>query len=159
MAEAREYLENSEKLLKNRVSLIVEAKKPETYTKIAEKMKEEEKKQKKDEKDREEELKKKKLDDKKKIKEAELKESEMNRKFKYLQELIKAKGSQIVKIEGRKIENFVKDDLEFIDMASLEELRNMVHNKEKENIENKYKRNFQKVLLSFSCCLLNFLFY
>lgn len=80
-----------------------------------------------------------------KQKEKEVREIELNRKVKMIGELVKLKGTQVVKINGKKIEMFSRDELADIDFKDLEELKTVIQNKEKENVENKYKRTFQKI--------------
>lgn len=140
--EAKKYLNDSSRHLESRKNLIH---KPENRQLQKEKQKEEDEKRLAEDQERDEKERLQKREETKKQKEREVKEIELTRKHKILVDLIKAKGNQVVKINGKKLENFSKEELADIDIKDLDELKLMIQNKEKENAENKQKRTFQKI--------------
>ena len=139
---ARQYLDDSQANLENRKNLI---NKPEVSQRFQkEKQKEDDAKRYLEEKEREVIEKLRSREEAKKQKERELKEIELTRKAKLLAEVIKIKGNQVVKINGKKLELYAREELDELDIKDLEELKAMIHNKEKENAENKNKRIFQR---------------
>lgn len=140
--EAKKYLNDSSRQLESRKHLI---NKPESRQHQKEKQKEDDEKRLMEEREREEVERLRLREEMKKQKEKEVKDIELNRKAKIMAELIKSKGNQVVKINGKKLENFSKDELADIDIKDLDELKLMIQNKEKESAETKQKRTFQKI--------------
>jgi len=140
---AKKYLNESGRSLEMRK---IRINKPEINQRFQkEKQKEDEDRRFIDEQKREEIEKIRIKEEQKKQKEKDIKESELNRKVKLLSELIKAKGPQVVKINGKKLESYNREELAEIEMKDLEDIKAMMQTKEKENTESKHKRTFQKV--------------
>jgi hypothetical protein len=136
-------LQNAEKTLKERMANIQnnQKKDPNAERQFLEQQEEQKREERKK---NEEEERKRRKEMERREKEAELIELSIKKKEKILQDILKIKGNQIVKIDGKRLEQFKREELIAVEESTLTELKSMIQNREKENVENKYKRAFQR---------------
>jgi hypothetical protein len=72
-------------------------------------------------------------------------EEERKKKERLIDEIIKVKGSQIVRIDGKRLEDWRKEDLRSLELDSLEAAKKQLTEQLKDDVEKKSRNLFTKI--------------